>query len=721
MRTALFTLLIVLAFPGMALAQDVYTASFNYNDVGTENSSVFKNGELLYSQGDDPSFYHNSYDVLCLDGNVYWVDYYYNTNTGEEHGNVYKNENPYLMNEDGTCINALFTDGTDVYAAGYKIVNTVKTPAVWKGSSSTPFILFDTGGNEGEIEKALIVDGIVYACGQKFNGNGYEGVVWDSDNGELFNFGERNYADDITVYNGSVYTIVNQRSDDWKASVYCDSYEFYELTDYGGAYALSMDAGDLYIYGDDHNVHTVWKNDQVLYSHPELNDYPVDIVSNSQGVYYLTSHSTYKDGHGQYVCKYNSAMFVDVDCKNYTARNLPYYESFETGTTDWECWAQMDFDHQNGGYASYWQRMGQDGAVSPAADDYCAVHRFNSDYNQDGWLTTPLISIPAGGSVTMSFKTYERYSSDYGYEGVWVIEGGHKASAEVWTQTEPSDEWKTVTIDLSAYQGKDVEIDFRYNGLDAHSWYIDDIMIVSDYQPCPPVPAPYVEHFDTGLGECMYVLDADHDGTCWQWNAMYQAAIHPRGVNISQEGGLCTPRIALSADKSYQLKFDFRTILPKGESWKTVEYSVWMVVDGNGLNNLEDFNEIWRKNFITETNEFETVTIDLAPYSGHTVQFAFSYEGFEAFMWLLDNIEVVEKTGVDENGSNGLAVYPNPASDRIHIEGLEADSEVQIYNALGELVKTVKAEANGEINIEELAKGLYLVRCGTATMRFVKE
>ena len=721
MKKIVLFIMSVMAFTGISVAQDVYTAGFNYNEVSTENSTVFKNGELLYSQGDDPSFYHISYDVLCLDGNVYWVDYYYNTNTGEEHGNVYKNANPYLVNEDGTCVYALFTDGTDVYAAGYKIVNTVKTPAVWKGSSSTPFILFDTGGNEGEIEKALIVDGIVYACGQKFNGNGYEGVVWDSDNGELFNFGERNYADDITVYNGSVYTIVNQRSDDWKASVYCDSYEFYELTDYGGAYALSMDAGDLYIYGDDHNVHTVWKNDQVLYSHPELNDYPVDIVSNSQGVYYLTSHSTYKDGHGQYVCKYNSAMFVDVDCKNYTARNLPYYESFETGTTDWECWAQMDFDHQNGGYASYWQRMGQDGAVSPAADDYCAVHRFNSDYNQDGWLTTPLISIPAGGSVTMSFKTYERYSSDYGYEGVWVIEGGHKASAEVWTQTEPSDEWKTVTIDLSAYQGKDVEIDFRYSGANAHSWYIDDIMIVSDYQPCPPITAPYAEHFDTGLGECMYVLDADHDGTCWLWNAMYQAAIHPRGVNNSQEGGLLTPRIALSADKSYHLKFDFRTILPKGESLKSVEYSVWMVVDGNGLNNPEDFNEIWRKKSITATNEFETVSIDLAPYSGHTLQFAFSYEGFEAFMWLLDNIEVVEKTGVDENGSNGLAVYPNPASDRIRIEGLEADSVVQIYNALGELVKTVKAEANGEIDIIELAKGLYLVRCGAATLRFVKE
>jgi hypothetical protein len=202
---------------------------------------------------------------------------------------------------------------------------------------------------------------------------------------------------------------------------------------------------------------------------------------------------------------------------------------------------------------------------------------------------------------------------------------------------------------------------------------------------------------------------------------MYQAAIHPRGVNNSQEGGLFTPRIALSADKSYQLEFDVRTILPKGESWKTVEYSVWMVVDGNGLNNLEDFNEIWRKNFITETNEFETVTIDLAPYSGHTVQFAFSYEGFEAFMWLLDNIEVVEKTGVDENEGDGLAIYPNPAIDHFRIEGFEGESEVQIYNALGELVKTVKVDANSEINVSALASGLYMVRCGNASIRFVKE
>lgn len=717
MKKIVLLILSVMAFIGMSVAQDVYIAGTAYNGVGTENAVVYKDGTQIFSRGDDPSFYHDSYDVLCLDGDVYWVDYSWNTHTGEEYGKVYKNCECFLNNGNGSFVGTLFTDGSDVYAAGYQVIGGVEIPAIWKNDDPTPFLLCDTNGEKGDIEDAVIVENTVYACGYRFNGTAYEGVIWVNGIAEYV-LDNWFFAECIAVYNGNIYTLVDERTDVYKCKIYMNGQEFYSLSEDGSAFGMSLDASDeLYVLGVDQQTVKVWKNGDVLYSHPEITDYTVDIVANSSGVYYLTDHVLYKDDGIVLATGENFYAFtVSEDCTEH-GRTLPYYEGFETGETDWTCWAQWDGDHQNDGEPSYWHRC----SYNSASGSYSAWHRYNSSNDQNGLLVTPLLAIPAGGNTTMTFKTYEQFPSDYYYEGVWVVEGGHKASAEVWTQTEPSDEWKTVTIDLSAYQGMDVEIDFRYNGLDAHSWYIDDIMIVSDYQPCPPVPAPYVEHFDTGLGECMYVLDADHDGTCWLWNAMYQAAIHPRGVNISQEGGLLTPRIALPADRLYQLKFDFRTILPKSESWKTVEYSVWMVVDGNGLNNPEDFNEIWRKNFITETNEFETVTIDLAPYSGHTVQFAFSYEGFEAFMWLLDNIEVVEKTGMDENGSNGLAVYPNPASDRIRIEGLEADSEVQIYNALGELVKTVKAEANGEINIEELAKGLYLVRCGTATMRFVKE
>ena len=555
MKRILLTILSVMAFAGISMAQDVYTASFYYNEVGTENAAVFKNGELLYSRGDDPSFFHMCYDVLCLNGDVYWVDYYYDTHT-EDYGNVYKNGAPYLINENGTCVNALFTDGTDVYSAGYKTINNVKTPVVWKGTSSTPFVMFDTGGKDAEIDHAVIENGTIYACGSK----DYEGVVWDSYNGEIMNFGDHVYAEDIAVYNGSIYTIVDQRTMEYKAWVYCDSNVLFSLTEDGGGYALSMDAGDIYVFGADHNVAKIWKNGTVIYEHPEIDtEYVEDIVVNSEGVYYLTSGATYKDGVKQYECRSNCAIFVDLECQNNDIRTLPYYENFETGATDWACWGQLDIDDQNNGYASYWHRGGGSNSnVNAYSGEHCALHIYNAAYDQFGLLSTPMIRIPVGGNTTMSFKTLEIYPYDYGYEGVWVIEGGHKAAVEVWTQTEPSEEWKTVTIDLSAFQGKDVEIDFRYKGQNAHDWYIDDVSIT---------------------------------------------------------GG----------------------------------------------------------------------------------------------------------TGVEESESNSLVVCPNPARESFRIQGLEAETEVFVYNVLGELVKTAIVNANQEIGIGELSAGLYLVRCGNTTMRFVKE
>ena len=77
-------------------------------------------------------------------------------------------------------------------------------------------------------------------------------------------------------------------------------------------------------------------------------------------------------------------------------------------------------------------------------------------------------------------------------------------------------------------------------------------------------------------------------------------------------------------------------------------------------------------------------------------------------------------TGVDENEGNLMVLYPNPANDYIRIEGLEANSEVRIYDMMGNLVKLLNADGNEEIGINDLSAGLYLLRCGNATIRFVK-
>ena len=54
-----------------------------------------------------------------------------------------------------------------------------------------------------------------------------------------------------------------------------------------------------------------------------------------------------------------------------------------------------------------------------------------------------------------------------------------------------------------------------------------------------------------------------------------------------------------------------------------------------------------------------------------------------------------------------MQVYPNPAKDRVVIEGLEA-VEVKVYNTSGQMVKCVRG--TNEIDVEGLPEGVYLLR-----------
>jgi hypothetical protein len=64
---------------------------------------------------------------------------------------------------------------------------------------------------------------------------------------------------------------------------------------------------------------------------------------------------------------------------------------------------------------------------------------------------------------------------------------------------------------------------------------------------------------------------------------------------------------------------------------------------------------------------------------------------------------------VDENEASHIqiSVYPNPAKEKVTIDGIEV-AEVQVYNAVGQLVKTV--QGSNEINVSGLAEGVYLLR-----------
>jgi hypothetical protein len=77
-------------------------------------------------------------------------------------------------------------------------------------------------------------------------------------------------------------------------------------------------------------------------------------------------------------------------------------------------------------------------------------------------------------------------------------------------------------------------------------------------------------------------------------------------------------------------------------------------------------------------------------------------------------------TGVDENGGSIISLYPNPANETIHLEGLEDETEVCVYNALGMLVKSLTLNGEDEIAISDLPSGLYLLRVGKTCLKFMK-
>lgn len=84
------------------------------------------------------------------------------------------------------------------------------------------------------------------------------------------------------------------------------------------------------------------------------------------------------------------------------------------------------------------------------------------------------------------------------------------------------------------------------------------------------------------------------------------------------------------------------------------------------------------------------------------------YEENDYLIWKNPNYSLcfygVEGLEEDEREQT---IYPNPTKDKIVYEGQKV-AEVQIHNALGQLVKTV--QNTNEVSLEDLPPGLYLLR-----------
>lgn len=180
----------------------------------------------------------------------------------------------------------------------------------------------------------------------------------------------------------------------------------------------------------------------------------------------LQSNTTYEMGV-QSVCGENMesnwvTLMVTTPCMPIavTAEN-PYIEGFDGEDFVPECWSKED----NGTYA--WSRS--------TANIHSGSASAYSGFYGDIYLNMPALSLPAN-PAQLTFWSYNSYPSDYNKNSVIISTDGINYT-EIWSPTSVSQTWEKTTISLSAYTNQTVYIAFKYEGDNAHGWYVDDVTV----------------------------------------------------------------------------------------------------------------------------------------------------------------------------------------------------------------------------------------------------
>ena len=698
------------------------------------NTTVGSHLNRLYWH-DSPS--HNPEDCLFAAGSRVGSDgldyaaFWYGSNPVPFFSPGY--ENGKYSHGTGICVSESVNGSFDIWCCGYVEGNDGNSRAtVWKNN----VLLYTLSNVESEALDIFYYDGDIYTVGYALEGLYYMVKVWKNDE-ELYSPGSSS-SSGLKVVNGDIYTT---------------------------------------------EVWGVNKNGERIYSFDHGKVRSIDV--NSDGVYYSFENGggtyyVYKDDEILYTvegCDFLSEIHVSPEvCEDGGARPLPYFEGFEMGATDWTCWTVIDEGENLSftGYeiASYWQRIGVGSGYTAHTGEYCASHRYGLD-QQEGWLISPKIQL--GANAILTFQTFEQYATYMDYEGVWISTSTPepRAFTEVWSQSDASGVWKEVTVDLQAYQGLPVYIAFKYTGDDGHNWLIDDVRVEAASTPQSFTITTGVNPLGAGIVEGAGTYPAGETVTL--------TAMATSGYNFVgwDDGNTDNPRtITVTGDEVYIANFapiapTYYTITVESANpamgtvsgggtflsgtettISATPYAGYYFIgwdDGNADNprtitvtqNLTykaqfASNPVQTYTLSVLCNTAQGTTVGSGTYTaGTTVNIAaIPNAGFEFDKWndnstvnprqvtVNENLTFVaffKSVGVDENDSRLVAIYPNPASDFIRIEGIGDDSEVRIYNAMGALVKTVNVSADSKIGIGDLNAGIYLVRCGNASLRFVKE
>jgi hypothetical protein len=155
---------------------------------------------------------------------------------------------------------------------------------------------------------------------------------------------------------------------------------------------------------------------------------------------------------------------------------FPWLETFEQADFPPNGWARHNVD---GGGTQWVLSTAQNhtpGGTRSAFHNYAAA----SAGNQNGWMVTPLLQLP-NEDMRLIFWSFNSFPTFYGNNSVLVSTGSPDPASDdfvqVWTTATVAGSWVETIVDLSEFAGEEIYIAFRYQGLDAHGWYLDDVLV----------------------------------------------------------------------------------------------------------------------------------------------------------------------------------------------------------------------------------------------------
>ena len=656
----------VLLFTGMSVAQDIYTSGYYKDSNGKKVAAVYKNGSKLHERSGSSDWSSTAVTVNASTGDVYWVANAMDGST-PVYGDVYKNNSVFLntASSDGMHINDIKMGKVHLFSTGYKTISGKKVACYWRGDNKIPQQQMGNSSYNSEANAlcfGLANDDYVFTGGYQYtSSSNYHGVVWKE--GSVYHtFPNNSKILDIAWYNGDIISVgVVEESGVSKLKVWRGEHLSYTLVNSSANSRASIwvDGGDIYVasYGGS-NPDILWKNGNQLYT---TGGFFEVVRANTSGVYCAGSLSSagkiWKNGSVLYSpsnCEKLYGLYVaEPQCASSEIRSLPFTEGFENGSTGWACWTKRDVDNNNDGYASYWDRAGEhpfNSSFAPATGNHCAYHRYgqSSTVAQEGWLISPQLFLqPGRDNTTLTFKSCQPRANYYTSGGcsVWISTTGTSTSAftKIWEETSASSSYKTITVDLKAYQGHAVYIAFKYYhpanpSTTPHCWLIDDVSVTENWATCSNQSVPYSSPFSAAIGSCWYIVDNDKSGDkrCWQYNSSEQCAYHPYGQSgIKQYGYLYSPNITLPAGHDYVLKFKTKST----SSGSDKSNRVYLRQDGTGIPNTTQYGTmIWEDTQFSSS--WTEVEVPLSAYAGHVISLEFNYQGTFAHNWFIKDVRV---------------------------------------------------------------------------------